>query len=97
LLRKLREKLEQNSSKYDSEIQDYREGKLLFYAVTHWKFIVKETVKKLTVELTRKQKDIDEQNKLNLKFSEMIEHQNKKLSKFSLHNFRNQWERNEIK
>lgn len=44
---------------------------------------VKDMVKKLTHELESKDEDIEQQNKLNLKFSEMIESQNKKLSNSS--------------
>jgi len=38
-------------------------------------------IKELTKALEKKEEDIEEQNKLNLKFSQMIEEQNKKLSK----------------
>ena len=43
--------------------------------------IAKRMVKELTKALEKKEEDIEEQNKLNLKFSQMIEEQNKKLGK----------------
>lgn len=79
VFRKLRDSLEQAHKKYKYDLKDYQYGKEFILT-----FLALDTIKKLNREIQLKNEEVQEQNNLNLKFSEMIERQNEKMRRHYL-------------